>query len=465
MALKKQNLIDMFEFNSRGLSSKVKSQILLVTGRGGVSSAKDYTSANCLLSEVLKQNPDVDLTKINDAKELWGMLHPSVRFRLQSYTPMLALQYDALKENEQKQLFNDSNWVFTEKQNGCRGWVIINNGDMHIFSRNYSDKDCGLLEYSKNIDQQTTMKEGIYAVDVEIKFEPGVDIRPDLERLGLTTDSPLEAMVALLHTYPEEAVKIQRRFKETHGKDLVVFRLIAPLYFQGKNYLKRTLGEGQDVYEECIEFGKSIGLNIEPIQRCSGTKEEKEIFLNSILNNGGEGVVCHNRRSPYVTSNNRSKTGFIKIKRSVSSTMNGVGMGDTIDGWISGFKVGSNGTANEGIISSFEVSCYVQSNGTMKEHVIAVVPNIEKTLKDFATIEGPDGMCPTEVTLSDGTTKWISLNPDVYGSVVEVDGQSISNVSMRMTHPRLLRFRPEKDQNACIYLKEFLESQMDKNLK
>lgn len=469
MTLRKQDLVDLFSFSSRGLSQKVINDILKPTGRGGQYAARDYITANALLSEYYKANPQYSpesgLYHITDASELWGGIHPATKFRLKSYTPCLAARYDELKESEQKKLFEDPNWVATEKINGCRGWLICYNGDVKLYSRNYSDRDCGLLEYWNNIAQESTLTEGIYAIDVEIKFEPGVDISEDLERLGLETNSPLEAMVALLHTYPEEAVKIQNKFKDIYGKDLIVFRLIAPLYYKGKNFLNRTLGEGMDIYDECVEYGKSIGLNVAPISRCSKSREEKEIFLNSILENGGEGVVFHNRKGSYCTSENRSKLSFIKLKRTVSSQLTKDGMGDTIDGWISGFKIGSNGTANEGMISAFEISCYITNNGVQREHVIAYVPNIEKNVAQYATINDATGMWPTEVTLSNGEVKTVSLNPEFAYLVCECDGQSISSVSNRLTHPRLIRFRMEKSQMDCVYTQEFIDSQKDSNLK
>lgn len=460
MALKKMELEDMFSFLSRNLNQNVKSQILAKTGRGGQSASRDYVSANCLLTEVVKAvGEDYDLSKITDAKELWALLHPAVAFRLKSYTPMLAQRYDALKEDEKNRLFTSSDWVFTEKHNGTRGWLIVYDGKPFLFSRNYSDVDCGLLEYWKNILQTPHMHKGIYAIDVEIKFEPGADIRKDLEYLGLQTDSPLEAMVALLHTYPKDALDIQSKFKSVYNKDLIVFRLIAPLYFNGKNYLKRTLGEGMEVYDECVAFGQSLGLNVKPIERCTGSREEKEIFLNTILDNGGEGIVAHNKKSLYLPTENRSKDGFVKIKRSIKSTMAGQGMGDTIDGWVSGFKVGSNGTANEGLISAFALSIIVQNGQSQYEHVIAMVPNLSKETKELATLHDATGLFPQEVTLSDGTTQVISLNPEFEKLVYEVDGQCLSAVSQRLEHPRILRPRFDKSWNECIYTKEFLQSQ------
>lgn len=459
MALRKTELQDMWGYLTQDLPESVKRQVLKVSGRGNTSAARDYIAANCLLTEFLKKNPNADLSRISSEKDLWAGLHPATAFRLKHYTPCLAARYDELKEDQQKKLFNDPNWVATEKQNGCRGWLIHYKGETFLFSRNYSDKDCGLLEYWSNIDQSSSWNEGIYAIDVEIKFEPGMDIRSELENLGLETDSPLEAMVAMLHTHSEDAIKIQKKFKEMSGRDLIVFRLIHPLYFKGKNYINRILGEGQDVYDECVEFGQRIGFNVKPIERCGGTKVEKEVFLDTILNEGGEGVVFHNKLGSYCTSENRSKTSFIKLKRSVSATMNKTGMGDTIDGFVTGFKMGTNGTANEGIIAALNFSIYINDNGKIREHMIASVPNIDLETKKLCTLNDATGLWPQEVTLSDGSVKTVSLNPEFGGLVAELDGQALSSKSKRLEHPRLIRWRIEKSAEMCIYTQEFIDSQ------
>jgi len=460
MALKKKDLVDLFAFNTTTLNPVIKRQILPASGRGGVSAARDYITANCLIAEYNKACPQYngDLSHITSKEELVNALHPAVRFRYKSFTPCLAARYDELTEQEQKRFFEDPDWLFTEKQNGCRGWLVLYKGQPFLFSRNYSDVDCSLLEYWDNIDQHPTWSDGIYAIDVEIKFEPGVDISKDLEELGLTTDSPLESMVALLHTYPESAVKIQQKFRQMFDKELIVFRLIVPLYFNGKNYLNRTLGEGQDVYDECVKFGQSIGLNVKAIDRCNGTRAEKEIFLNTILNNGGEGIVGHYRKGAYCTSENRSRTSFIKLKRSISSTS--TGMADHIDGFVSGFKMGSNGTANEGIIGALEFSIHVMDGVKDYTHVVAVVPNITREERMLATWNNADGLYPQEWTDSNGQTHWVSLNPEFDGLVGEIDGQALSAVSRRMEHPRLIMWRPERSPESCIYTQEWLNSQV-----
>lgn len=461
MALKKNELMDMFSYYSMSLNPSIAKKILPASGRGGVSAARDYIQAICLLVEYNKAQPGYggNLSHIQSVDDLWNALHPATKFRLRAYTPCLAARYDELKQPEQNKLFEDPNWTATEKINGCRTWVICTpDHQTHIYSRNYSDKDCALLEYSQNIDQHP-ISDSIYAVDCEIVFEPGCDIRGDLEKLGITTDSQLEAMVALLHTHPEDAIAIQQKFKKLYNRDLITFRLIHPLYVNGKNYLKRTLGEGQDAYEEAIKVGQSLGLNIKPIDRCNGDRTAKEHFLNTILNNGGEGVVFHYRKGLYCTSENRSRTSFIKLKRTVSSTVNGQGLGDTIDAYVSGFTMGSQGTANEGIIGALEFTILVQDGNRQYPHTVAVVPNISREERLLATWNNSDGLYPTTWKDADGIDHPVSLNPDFDGLVAELQGQALSAKSQRLEHPRMIMWRPERMPDSCIYTKEWLQAQ------
>lgn len=447
MPLRKQDLVDMFEENSLGFSDSFKKQILVPSGRGGVFAARDYIHANAVLAMLKKYN--VEPSDVKSKDDLKNLLPRAVNFRLNAYTPCLAYRYDELKPKDQNKLFDNKDYVFTEKENGCRGWFIHADGKSYLFSRNYSDVDCSLPEYWANISQDVKFPEGtIFAADVEIKYEPDYDLVKEMTSFGVATESKLEAMSALLQTYPETACDIQKKYKEHTGKDLVYFRMIHPLYYKGKNFLKRRLKEGKEVYDEVIEFAQSCGLNLTPIKHCYGSKEKKENFLNTIIEAGGEGVVVHNLNSYYCTSENRDKDCFIKIKRSVGQTAAHEGMGDCIEGWISGFKLGSDDTANEGLVAAFEVSCYMRRrDGSMKKHVIAYTPNITLEMKKDCTVKDEEGN-PV-------------LSEEYYNRVVEVNGQAISRQSMRLTHPKFIRFRMDKSAEECIYSEEWLESQMD----
>lgn len=446
MALRKNDLVEMFEVNSEGLSQKFKKQILVPTGRGGVLKAADYIHANAVVSALKKFG--VDFTKMENKDDLKKVLPSAYNFRLNMFTPCLSYRYDELKPKAQNELFDKKNWVATEKQNGVRGTLIHEGGKTYLFSRNYSDVDCSLLDYWANIYQFPNFPKGtVFAIDVEVKCEANYDLVSSLQDFGIATDSKLEAMSGLLQTYPETARKIQEEYKKKTGEDLITFRLIHPLYFNGRNFIKRKIGEGKQVVDDVIKFARQCGLNVKPIRFCDGNSEEKMNFVNTLIESGSEGTVFHNLDGYYCTSENRDRNSFVKLKRVVGSSSVS-GMGDSMDGWISGFKLGTPGTANEGLVSAFEITCYVRDyDGIVREHVIAYVPNITREMQLDCTVKDRDGN-PT-------------LSEDYYGMVVEVQGQAISRVNRRITHARLLRFKPEGSKEESIYSMEWLESQMD----
>lgn len=445
MALNKADIQAMYEKNAEGCKKSFLNSVLIPTGRGGVTASRDYIAANAVFAACKKFG--VDPTALNGRDELKGKIPSAYLFRLNSYTPMLAARYDELKEKDQNRLFDKENYLFTEKQNGIRGWLIYSKG-WYLFSRNYSDVDCGILDYWQNIYQEPRIDEGeTLAIDVEIKCEPDASLGDELREIGIETESILEAMSALLQTYPETAKEIQRKYKERTGKDLVTFRLIYPLYFNKKNYLKRRLGEGHSIYNDCVKYCQSLGLNVQSIKRVKGNREEKENFLNSILDSHGEGVVVHNLNSYYSTSENRDKDGFIKIKRTVGAQANS--LGDTLDVWVSGFKMSSEKAGNAGIIGALEMSTYVLGDdGNMREHVVAYCSNIPLEMRKSITIDNGDGT--------------YSMDPDMYNIVYEVTGQNISAQNERLTHARIVRMRADKLKEDCIISQAWLDANNDK---
>lgn len=451
MNLRKSELESLFEEMSLGYSQEFLNDILRPTGRGDVFASRDFIAANAILAELEKvsdQYPEMKSTLVKRA-DIKKYLHPTTMFRLSSYTPCLAYRFDELKPAEKEELFTNSNWRFTEKQNGVRIWVIHQGGVTKAYSRNYSQKDCSLPEYWGNIAQSVAAGD-TFAFDAEVKYEPDSPLTEILAEYGITTDSKLEAISALLQMNAPQSLEIQNQYKERFGKDLIVFRLISVLYYKGVNYKKRTLGEAFLVEDQFIREVAARGVNIKPIRKISGSREVKEAFLSQIIDvEHGEGVVAHNMLGTYSTKEKRDKTVFVKIKRSVSAQASKEGLGDTIDGWVTGFKLGSKGTDNENLVSALEFTTQiVKSDGSVYDHVIAWAPNIERVLKQKITIIGPDGK-PT-------------LAPEVYGWIAELSGQNISAVSKRLTHPRIIRFPVfDKSKSDCLFSEEFINSQID----
>ena len=91
-------------------------------------------------------------------------------------------------------------------------------------------------------------------------------------------------------------------------------------------------------------------------------------------------------------------------------------LGDTIDAFITGFKEGTLGTANEGKVGALEFSVYLtddNDNYLLNEfnepvvHHIATISGISDELRNLATVRDANGQ--------------VKLNPNFYGKVATVD--------------------------------------------
>ena len=391
------------------LNSDTASALLKPTGRKGEYKKSDYVSAVAKIRAFCHKGNSLDVYL--NAKDIWNALDAPERYRLSFYTPCLAKPIDELNEKEQKNIFTNPDWIFTEKHRGIRVTVIIYNSNLYIYSRNYSD-DCSLIDYSNKVFQHADYK-GVYAVDAMMVINDSIDISDDLRKLNIETHTRAEQILGLFNT--SYCINIQKKTKEQYGVDLISFKLITPLYFNGTDYLKRKLGDSMNVYDEALYAGKRAGLNIEPIRRCAGTSEaEKRVFLKSMLDNGSDGVVAQNKNGFYDTTDRRNKQSYIKIKR-----VSGTNMGDTIDAFVTGLRD-----------NQLELSAYIETEtGTFR----CVVAKLRKPKRLDASV--------------------------LYsGLVVEVSGQYI-NSSRMLVKPKFVKVRHDKSYLDCTYTADFFKSQ------
>ena len=448
--MKHSDLEFLWKLRTQGLSEATKARLLKPTGKGDTLVNRDYIYALAIVVGFQRNNPNVEFNENTTAQDIWFGIPEIERFRLSFYTPCLALNYDELKEKEQSKLFTSSDWYFTRKYTGIRCILVCMNNEVKLFSRNFSDDDCHVLEYFAKINQKPKDIDNVtYAIDVEMVLSKTVNITDDLARHNVYAKTDIEALIGLIGLELKDCLWIQKNVKEQFGIDLIEFRLIAPLFFNNTNYIKRTLGEGMQVYNQCAEFGyHNLGLNIKPIGRCNGGQYEKIVFLNSILNEGGEGIVAQNAKGMYCTSDKRSKDSYIKLKHEIGKSQSG--LCDTIDGYIGGYKIDK-----EGNINAFNVFINVDVNGRNAPHLIATVPITAKISKE-ATIKGFDGYAPLNVG---DTNEVVSLSYDFYHKVVEIDGSGI-NAQRKVISPKLIRFREDKSKEECIYTMDFVLGQI-----
>ena len=443
----KSRLEYMWSMRSKGLPDETKNMLLKRTGRNGEAVCRDYIQAIAKLTHYQRSHPGVVFDSSFTYKDILNGLSKAEQFRLWFHTPCLARRYDDLSSKDKTDIFDNPDWVFTEKIKGVRAVIVVFNGETHIFSRNYSEDDCHVPDYSSKIMPKPIPGDGvIYCADTIMRLTDNIDISDDLRRCGVTeTKTPIEQMCGLLSIEPADAIAIQKDVKAKFGKDLVEFVLISPLHFNGVQYIVKRLGDCLNAYDECCEYGRKLGFNMRPFRYLPyASRSEKEVFLSACLKSGLDGVVAHNKYGLYHTTEPRSKTSYIKIKREFSDS---VKLGDTIDTFITGFKT------NDTRITHLVCSIYVDINGKETPHIIATVPIDERTSK-LVSVDGLDGYAPM---YTPDSSKIVSLNFEYKHMVAELDGDGINN-KRTLINPRLIRFRTDKLDCECVYTKEFILS-------
>lgn len=409
MSVSKTDIEYQWELCSSLLGSETASVLLRPTGRNGEYKKSDYISAIAKIRAFCHHKNSLDVNL--HAKDIWNGLSAQERYRLSFYTPCLAKPIDELNEKEQKNIFSNPDWIFTEKHRGIRVTLIIYNDTLNIYSRSYAN-DCSLIDYSSRVSQRAHYK-GVYVIDAMMVINDSIDISDDLRKLNIETRTRAEQILGLMNT--SYCINIQKKTKEQFGTDLIAFKLITPLYINGVDYLKRELKESMSVYDEALRIGKQAGLNVEAIRKCAGTSEaEKRVFLKSMLDNGSDGVVAQNKNGLYDTTDRRSKTSYIKIKRVKDSKMS-----DTIDAFVTGLKD-----------NYLELSVYIEQDS---QQFRCVVAKLRK---------------PKRLDLS-------LLSP---GSVIEVSGQYV-NSSRMLVKPKFVKIRIDKSYTDCVYTSDFFKSQ------
>jgi hypothetical protein len=191
-------------------------------------------------------------------------------------------------------------------------------------------------------------------------------------------------------------------------------------------------------------FSKEL---FKPVRAVYGNKEAKMNFYNEIVSAGGEGIVVKDLDADYFPVQNRgshcgsyynpssksyqNRVRFVKVKRSVASVL-----GDDVDAFVSGFELGSVGTANEGLVSVLHMSVYMDDTG--EEKVIASVASLPQALQKRITV------------IQDGVPV---LDPAFYGTVYAVNGQDFSARQFKMVHPRIEDWTPRIDKSMfdCVF--------------
>lgn len=258
----------------------------------------------------------------------------------------------------------------------------------------------------------------------------------------LVADTQQNLVTSILGSLDDLSHKIQ----ETNPIKFIAFDLI---FLNGSWLIDYPLEERDKALNGMITILKSAGLE-NRIEKVASTRTNKEQFYNSIIAAGGEGVVAKDLTAKYDIEGKRHSE-WTKIKRSVSQSLLEEKMGDTIDAFISGFKVGNEGTNNENRVAAFEFSVYLTDDdgnkllddlGNPIVHHIATVSGLTDELKNQATEIDEFGQ--------------VKLASRFYGVVATIDGQDISSKNYRFAHAVFKGWRFDRDSDSCTLSKTIL---------
>lgn len=367
-------------------------------------------------------------------KDTWGF-----QYRRKYETPGVCQRWNVLKPSEQQIAIHSKNWIADLKENGVRLWVTYDpEYGFDFYSRNISVETYNPVSYRTKIwlgkDDNPYWKnvfKSRFVLDAEV-ISTTAEVSTVMGKRGVITETPLQAVTALLALNSEESLQIQRDLNmplELRVWDCVVAG--------NQDFIEMgiKLRDRIPFADKIVAKLASVGLSF---KRTRSDKGDKVAFLKEIQAENHEGVIYKNLDSVYVPTESRRRDVWVKFKRDVSSSL-----GDTVDGWVSGYQLGKEGSGWEKLVGSLEITVTLQPSG--EEHVIANVTNLPMEYREKITVEGPNGP---------------EMDKSMYDKVVEIDGQDISARKRALTHSRIIRFREDKTKFECMMDEEFLNSQI-----
>lgn len=361
----------------------------------------------------------------------------------------LCNHFKALTPEMQKELWYNDSWIAQEKMDGVRILFCYSESiGFRCYSRHLSIKNFLPIEYSANILISDDLDKvyhhlnmsGIHSFILDTELISNSDcISTKNGSGGVFTIARLQAVTALLALAPDESIKIQRK----HG---LTFKSFDCLYFNGKWELNNPLSERLNLTSELTRILKGANINIEALPIFESYQDKKNLW-DQIINNKGEGVILKDHHSVYFPSTSRTRSPWVKCKRSMSGSILEMNLGDTLAGYVSGYEEGDPKKGFGGLIGSLFFSTnLIKADGTTVKHEIARISSMSLELRKRMT------------KCSDGGK--VELNPIYYNQVAEIDGQNIGGRSRRLQHAVLKTWRPDLDKNSIFLDENVLNEQI-----
>lgn len=382
-----------------------------------------------------------------------GTLSPFVEEIMKMDSPMLALQSKDKRLDKIRDIIweDNNNWLFQEKLDGCRCIVCWDKDyGWDFYSRNPSVVDQLPTSYKTklvvpNLDKDIMAKYNINNFIIDSELVPlNRDIKDMSNGDTVIADTQLNLVTSILGSLDE----LSHRIQETNPIKFMTFDLLSinGNFNCNKIDLKTRYVELLKLFPIIREAGLGDRISLVP-----STRIGKHDFYDHIIQAGGEGVVAKDLTSVYDLKGKRAGE-WIKLKRTVSQSLLMEKTGDTVDAFITGFKPGNIGTANEGLVGALEFSVYLTDDnneyildeeGNPVVHHIATLSGITDELRQLASQKDQFGN--------------VCLNPIFYGKVAEIDGQDISSRNYRFAHAVFKGWRPDRSAETCKLMQSVLE--------
>ena len=363
-------------------------------------------------------------------EDTWGL-----RARLELDTTMLCFRWKELKKEQQDAILESEDYFAEEKINGVRAVVTYHPDEgFRVFSRHLSVQDFLPVEYTKKILLpviSNTPYPISFVLDCEIQSRnPNVTVGKE------TTDSQLNATVAILNAKPEVAQRVQ-----LEGQTELMIHVFDVMSSNNVDLMKdpwyvRTETR-RSLFKKCFSRMHSSFVYVK------GSSEIIKLYREVTESQRGEGVVIKDMYAPYYNSDSRTHRSWIKMKRSMMESLV-----TDIDAFIIGSVPSTKGKRHEGVIGGVKLGVYLDDEARSVHH-IATVQNMPDSWKDKLTSEATKG------------TDEPFMDHKFLGKVVAVDGMSVSSKSLRLTHAVVdwaRGFRIDKVSSECEMSLETLES-------